>query len=225
MALDNLLTRLIAQIAKHEAKSNLLSYYGPPSRGDVLHDGLVGAGNTWGGILGTAAGAVGGEAAGGPRGAIAGSVALGTMGALGGAWAAHGAYREGQLIRDILSHPENWSVDAAGAIVPVMPAPNLLSNTNEPNDAGGADEHSPAALYTSQSLQGGAGTVGQNDSEPPVRFLGSRIQNPLGDGMADWNSSVDPSNPQYFAQPAPSQQQPGGLPGLMLDYLRDNPNN
>lgn len=75
-----------------------------------------------------------------------------------------------------------------------------------------------------RTLQSSAGTVGENAGAPPVRFLGSRIQNPLGDGMTDWSSSVDPSNPQYFAQPAPSPQQPGGLPGLMLDYLRDNPN-
>lgn len=83
MALDNLLTRLIAQIAKHEARKDLLSQYGPPSRGgDILHDGLVGVGKTWGGILGTAAGVVGGEAIGGPPGAAAGSFALGSTGAL-----------------------------------------------------------------------------------------------------------------------------------------------
>jgi hypothetical protein len=35
-----------------------------------------------------------------------------------------------------------------------------------------------------------------------------------------WASSVDPTDPQYLAQPAPS---PGGLPGLMLEYLRNNP--
>lgn len=86
----------------------------------------------------------------------------------------------------------------------------------------GPDDELPPFIRT---LQSGAGTVGQNDGASPVRFLGSRIQNPLGDGMTDWSSSVDPSSPQYFAQPAPSPQQPGGLPGLMLNYLRDNPNN
>ena len=84
---------------------------------------------------GTAAGIMGGEAIGGSRGAAAGGVALGTAGALGGAWAAHGAYHEGQLIGNILSHPENWTVDAAGAIVPVTSAPNLSSDTDKSNDA------------------------------------------------------------------------------------------
>ena len=86
----------------------------------------------------------------------------------------------------------------------------------------GPDDELPPFVRT---LQSGAGTVGQNDGASPVRFLGSRIQNPLGDGMANWRSSVDSSDPQYSAQPAPSPQQPGGLLGLLLDHLRDNPDN
>ena len=86
----------------------------------------------------------------------------------------------------------------------------------------GPDDELPPFVRT---LQSGAGTVGQNDGASPVRFLGSRIQNPLGDGMANWRSSVDSSDPQYSAQPAPSPQQPGGMLGLLLDHLRDNPDN
>jgi hypothetical protein len=120
MAVDGLLARLIAMLGKSEL-SNRLSRYDPPSRGDVLHDGLVGAGKTWGGVLGTAAGITGGEAVGGPYGAAAGALALAPAGSLAGGWAAHGAYLQGLLIKDILTHPENWTVDAAGAIVPAMP--------------------------------------------------------------------------------------------------------
>ncbi len=74
------------------------------------------------------------------------------------------------------------------------------------------DELSP---FT-RSLQSGVGTIGQNDGTTPVRFLGSRIQNPFGNGMTDWRSSVDSSDPQYSVLSAPSPQQPGGLLGLML---------
>lgn len=61
MAFENLLVRLIAMFGKGEL-SNRLSQFDPPSRGDILHDGLVGAGKTWGGVLGTAAGIAGGQA-------------------------------------------------------------------------------------------------------------------------------------------------------------------
>jgi hypothetical protein len=118
MAFENLLARLIAKIAQHEATKDILSKYGPPSRGDILHDGLVGAGETWGGILGTAGGITGGEALGGPPGAIAGGLALEKPGALGAGWAAHGAYRAGEMVRDFLSHLENPTVGAAGAAAP-----------------------------------------------------------------------------------------------------------
>jgi hypothetical protein len=81
-----------------------------------------------------------------------------------------------------------------------------------------------------RTLQSSVGTVGQN-SEPPVRFLSSRYQNPVGSGMAGWTSSVDGIDPQRPAQlaplqqptqPAPSPQEPGGLLGLLLDHLRNN---
>jgi hypothetical protein len=84
-----------------------------------------------------------------------------------------------------------------------------------------------------RTLQSGIGTRGQN-SQPPVRFLSSRDQKPLGGGMAGWRSSVDrfdpqgpaqPTPPQQTVQPTPSSQEPSGLLGLMLEYLRNNPNN
>jgi hypothetical protein len=75
-----------------------------------------------------------------------------------------------------------------------------------------------------RTLQSSVGTVGQN-SEPPVRFLSSRDQAPLGSGMADWRSSVNGTDPQNSSQPAVSPQEPGGLPGLLMEYLRNNPNN
>jgi hypothetical protein len=40
--------------------------------------------------------------------------------------------------------------------------------------------------------------------------------------MTGWRSSVDGTDPQNSAQPAPSPQEPGGLQGLMLEYLRNN---
>lgn len=131
MVAENLIARLINIIAQGQTKKELLSRYAPPSRGDVLHDGMVGSGKTWGGILGGAAGWAGGQAVGGLPGAVVGSTALGAGGSLAGGWAAHGAYREGQLIRDILSNPQDWTVDAAGAIVPVTRQSPVESNRGD----------------------------------------------------------------------------------------------
>lgn len=237
MALENLLTRLIAQISKHEARNHLFSNLPPPSYGDVLHDGLVGSGKTLGGILGATTGYLGGQAIGGARAGIIGSGLLEAPGALAGGWAGHGVYREGQLIGNILSHPENWTVDAAGAIVPVVTAPNLPSASNEPNDADArylrrvpkTDSGSPqlpsdgaAAPSTPQSLQNGFGTIGQSDGAPPIPYLSSRYANPLGDGMGGWQSSTSDFNSQQPAPSAPSTDEPGGLLGMLLDHLRKN---
>lgn len=84
------------------------------------HNGLVGSGEVVGTALGTTAGVLGGQAMAGVPGAIA-SGRLGLVGQSGG-WAGHGAY-QGQAIKDIISHPQSWTVDAAGAIVPLMPIP------------------------------------------------------------------------------------------------------
>jgi len=148
MAVDNLLVRLMAMFGKGEL-SKRLSQYDPPSRGDILHDGLVGAGKTWGGVLGTAAGITGGEAVGGPYGATAGALALAPAGSLAGGWAAHGAYLQGLLIKDILSHPENWTVDAAGAIVPAGPTLATDPSRQSANRSSVFDVGAPALRYAS----------------------------------------------------------------------------
>ncbi|MGB9113984.1 hypothetical protein [Bradyrhizobium sp.] len=83
---------------------------------------------------------------------------------------------------------------------------------------GPTDELSPFA----RTLQSGFGTVGPSNGEPPVRFLSRRSSNPLGSGIADWTSSVDPAGPQYAARPTSAPEEPGGLLGMLLDHLRNN---
>lgn len=84
---------------------------------------------------------------------------------------------------------------------------------------GSEDELSPF----DRSLRGGLGTVGTPDGDTQsIRYVGSRYQNPLGDGMGDWRSSAS-VNPQPSS--APSQQQPdrlSGLPGLILDQMQNS---
>jgi hypothetical protein len=87
--------------------------------------------------------------------------------------------------------------------------------------AGGPqDELSPFV----RTLQSGVGTIGQSN-QPPVRFLSSRYQNPPADGMTGWPSSANTIDPPYVVQPAPSSDQQGGLLGLLLEHMRDNPDN
>jgi hypothetical protein len=78
------------------------------------------------------------------------------------------------------------------------------------------DELSPFA----RTLRSGVGTVGA-PSEPPVRYVSSPYLNSLGKGMGDWRSSTEPIDSRSPAPP-PSPQEPGGLYGLMLDYLRNH---
>jgi len=85
---------------------------------------------------------------------------------------------------------------------------------------GPQDELSPIV----RTLQSGVGTVGQS-SRPPVRFLSSRYQDPLGGGMTGWRSSVDGIDPQNSVKQPASPQEPGGLLGLLLEHLRNNPDN
>jgi hypothetical protein len=260
------------EVAKDQLEDYLLSKYGPRPDGDDFHDRFVKAGSSVGKFLGGAAGARIGGAPGGFAGAEAGS--------LGGAWVANGAYRQGQLIKNILTHPENWTVDAAGAIVPVLPDPASASNATEPNEASASSSIPP--------LQNGAATIGPSTGEPRTRFLGSRKlnsfgepispwqfsvrigedpsgtgspsvspnnaganpptfqtgvgtigpslgrppgsvfaappwQNPFGNGVGNWPSSAAPAGPLYTAQAASQYDQPGGLPGMLLEYLRSNP--
>jgi hypothetical protein len=83
---------------------------------------------------------------------------------------------------------------------------------------GPQDELSPFA----RSLRSATATVAPS-SEPPVRFIGSRGQTPLGDGRGGWSSSIDIADSRQPAamQPESTAQRPGGLLGLMQDYVFD----
>ena len=72
-----------------------------------------------------------------------------------------------------------------------------------------------------RNLRGGVGSAGV-PSEAPVRYLSRSQQGPLGDGMGDWRTSATPVPPWSPTAAAASPPRPGGLYGLMLDYLRDN---
>src|SRR5579871_3690778 len=146
---NDLAAKTAEEVAKDQLKEYLLREYGPRPDGDELHDSFINAGSTIGGELGGLVGRIGGRA-----GKIAGAGA----GAVGGAWTANGVYREGQLIKNIFTHPENWTVDAAGAIVPVLPDPNS-SNTNGSSSA--------EAQSSSPPVQTGIGTVGPSLGRPP----------------------------------------------------------
>lgn len=240
MAFENFLTRFVTPIAKAGTKDCLASHHAPPAFGDIVHDGLVSSGQTWGGIFGGAVGTVAGEMLAGPYGAAAGGLAGTAAGAVAGGWAGHGAYRQGQVINNILTHPSNWTVDAAGAIVPVMepndarpatgqaefedgmvaplPPPSrstpLDNITAQPNAA-------PPPWQTLPPLS--AGTPQARHSSllatraPPVAYLPPAPQDKAGGilGMLIDAGHFDPANPD---RPAP-----GGLPGFIQEYLRNNP--
>jgi hypothetical protein len=215
----NLFPKLIAQIAKIEA-NQYLDRYRPPSYDDVLHDGLVGSGE----MLGTTAGMVGGAAIGGLPGAIAGPGVLAPLGALAGGWVGHGAYHEGRLIKDIISHSENWTVDAAGAIVPVMPPSAAPSNTNYSNGSGTQPVRpsSPVRNSAQPSASGDQSTVGYRSSvfdtgAPPLSFVTSPSRDTPG-GLPGLLAEAGFSDPRY-----PNSPTPGGLPRLILEYLRTDP--
>lgn len=72
-----------------------------------------------------------------------------------------------------------------------------------------------------RTLRSGVGTIGPATA-PPISYLSSRYANPLGNGMGDWKSSAEGYS-QQPAQPATSPQEPGGLLGIIQDYLRNNP--
>jgi hypothetical protein len=167
MANYDLLARLTRLLGKHEVEK-YLSQYDPPSRGDILHDGLVGIGKTWGGILGTAAGIIGGEPVAGPFGGAAGGFTLGLAGERAGAWGGHGAYLGGQLVNNILSHPENWTVDAAGAIVPATDN----SAASLPQEMPSASNESKAKQSMTPPVQTGAPSSPHAPTAPRPNAMG-----------------------------------------------------
>jgi hypothetical protein len=82
------------------------------------------------------------------------------------------------------------------------------------------DELSPLQ----RSLQSGVATIGPADGEAPIRFLAASPPNLFASGVGSWSSSVAPTGPLYAAPPTDPSDQPGGLPGMLLEYLRNNPN-
>ena len=94
---------------------------------------------------------------------------------------------------------------------------DFISTYLIPSAMGPEDELSPFA----RTLRSGVGTIGPA-AAPPIRYLSSRYANPLGSGMGDWKSSAEGYS-QQPAQPATSPQEPGGLLGIIQDYLRNNP--
>jgi hypothetical protein len=77
------------------------------------------------------------------------------------------------------------------------------------------DELSPFA----RTLSSSNGSLGP-PSKPAVKYVGAQGQNSLGDGMGNWQSSSRAGSSMSEA-PMPSQE-PGGLLGLLHDYLRDS---
>jgi hypothetical protein len=76
----------------------------------------------------------------------------------------------------------------------------------------------PSALV--RSLRTGAGTIGAA-SVPPVSNLNANDGNPLGGGMGGWGEST--GFPSARDQPrSPADQPPGGLPGMIQEYMRSN---
>lgn len=219
---SNLWTRLADDVGKDQIEDYLLSNYGPHPDGG-FHDRFVKAGSSAGKLLG---GLAGGRIA-GPPGGFVGAEA----GSPGGAWLANGAYRGGQVVGDIVTHPENWTVDAAGAIAPVMPAPATLPDTDSAKDADGrylvrlpraAD--GPSLAPDDIAVQRGVGMIGPSSGAPPIGLPDMRSQNPFANGIGRWSSSVAPAAPLYAAPPAAPTDRPRGLPGMLLDYLKNNPN-
>jgi len=102
---------------------------------------------------------------------------------------------------------------------------------------GPMDELSPFA----RTLRSGVGRVGA-PSAPPIRYLSSGRQNPFGDEMGDWRSSVNPvdrprpASPEFpspifdtGAPPIPylpaSQSVPRGLPAMLAEAGGFDPSN
>jgi hypothetical protein len=72
--------------------------------------------------------------------------------------------------------------------------------------------------------QTGVGSIGSSIGAPPIGLFGVPSPSSFGDGIRSWSSSVAPISPLYAAPPAPPSDQAGGVFGMLLDHLRDNPN-
>lgn len=111
--------------------------------------------------------------------------------------------------------PPGASVAATYTITPQHIADFLTRYILRP----AASPHNELSPFT---LQDGVGKVGQA-SQPPVGFLESRDQDPLGGGMAGWQSSVEKIDPRWPLVPVPPPQSapdPGGLLGRLQEYRR-----
>jgi len=114
--------------------------------------------------------------------------------------------------------------DFYGNFPPVTePAGKLSLTTFDPSRSSMAagspnDELSPLQ----RSLQSGLATIGAYNGVSPAGFLGTPPSNPFGNGVESWASSVNPTSPFYAVPPSQQTDQPSGLPGMLLDYLRDN---
>ena len=212
--MNNALPKLAAQIAK-KAATRHLEIQGPPAYGDVLHDGLVQSGKTIGSALGGAAGWWGGRALGGPGGGVAGMTALGSLGRHAGGWAGHIAYLQGPVIKDILSHPDNFTVDAAGAIVPrLLPVSSTPDVASEVGTQLGRRQHGSTGMVQVAASPGEEGQSVFDTGASSIPFL--RPTNGPG-GLPDLLSEVSFIDPHSPAPPAP-----GGLLGLLQDTFRTN---
>ncbi len=107
------------------------------------------------------------------------------------------------------------SPNASGAATTTYTPEQIAAHIFSPA-AGPNDELSPFE----RAVRTGVGSVGAT-REAPVRYLGRSQQGPLGESMGDWPASTAPVEPWSRAGAAPPPR-PGGLYGLMLDYLRDD---
>jgi hypothetical protein len=93
---------------------------------------------------------------------------------------------------------------------------DFISRYVTPPAMGPQDELPPFV----RTLGSGLGAVGPVTA-PPIRYLSSRYQNPLGNEMGDWRASAEPVDTSRPASPVSTPQEPGGLLGLIQDYLRN----
>jgi hypothetical protein len=162
----------------------------------------------------------------------------------GRGWAAHGAYREGQLIGDILSNPQDWTVDAAGAIVPVIrelpvvpnrevaavpdmkksrapqPAPSMSIDPSSSASRAALSPTTAAVPWWTQSYLGApsAGTKSVDESGGISVVPRAPAPVPYRPGgipaMLAAVTGGDESDPSQFQPPA------GGPLGMIQDYMR-----